>query len=188
MMVLNTVAKYYPQLDRPSKSSKSIMRSEGRPKSVASQKSDTKSRKSQKSGGASGQEDTISTIPRQVLNTENVQSFMYTYILEKLKSEKLHLQVDGKYEAFLANLANPLKINEMRTMKEQNYQQFRQLLSSFTGSPILRLIKENQEALGLDPDVFDLVYEGFWDLYTFHPQCSDISARKLQTWIQKINL
>ena len=38
MMVLNTVAKYYPQLDRPSKSSKSALRGsqDSRPKSVAS--------------------------------------------------------------------------------------------------------------------------------------------------------
>ena len=42
--------------------------------------------------------------------------------------------------------------------------------------------------MDLDPDVFNLVYEGFWDLYTFHPAVRDISAKKLQTWIQKIKL
>ena len=42
--------------------------------------------------------------------------------------------------------------------------------------------------MDLDPDVFKLVYEGFWDLYTFHPEVRDISAKKLQTWIQKIKL
>lgn len=97
--------------------------------------------------------------------------------------------VDGMYEHYLTKgLKNPLKINEMRTMKENNYDTFRKMLSNYTGSPVLRLMKENQEALGLDPDVFDLVYEGFWDLYAFHPQCTDVSARKLQTWIQKIEL
>ena len=100
----------------------------------------------------------------------------------------MSIQVDGKYEQFLQGLANPLSLNEMRTMKEKNYQQFRELLSNYTGSPVLRLMKENQEALGLDPEVFDLVYEGFWDLYSFHPQCMDLSARKLQVWIQKIVL
>lgn len=40
----------------------------------------------------------------------------------------------------------------------------------------------------MDADIFDLVYEGFWDLYTFHPQIRDISARKCQGWIQKIKL
>ena len=105
-----------------------------------------------------------------------------------MKCEKMQIQVDGRFEAFLANLGNPLKLNEMRTMKEANYNNFRQLISNFTGSPILRLIKENQEELGLDPDIYDLVYEGFWDLYSLHPQCMDLSARKLQLWIQKINL
>jgi len=98
-----------------------------------------------------------------------VQTFIYNYILERMKSEKMLMQVDAKYEQFLNGLGNPLQINEMRTMKAGNYDTFRKLLSNFTGSPVLRLIKENQEALGLDPDVFDLVYEGFWDLYTFHP-------------------
>lgn len=73
-------------------------------------------------------------------------------------------------------------------MKAENYDNLRQLLSNFMGSPILRLIKENQEKLEIDPEVFDLVYEGFWDLYTFHPQVRDVSARKLQAWILKIKL
>lgn len=120
-----------------------------------------------------------------------MQTFIYKYVLEKLKNEeqKLHLMVDGRYEHFLAHaLKNPLAMNEMRTMKDNNYIPFREMLSHFTGSPVLRLIKENQEKLELDPDVFDLVYEGFWDLYSFHPQCSDVSAKKLTAWITKINL
>ena len=96
--------------------------------------------------------------------------------------------VDSRYEKFINNLSNPLNINEMRTMKADNYDNLRQLLSNFMGSPILRLIKENQEKLEIDPEVFDLVYEGFWDLYTFHPQVRDVSARKLQAWILKIEL
>lgn len=96
--------------------------------------------------------------------------------------------VDSRYEKFMNNLSNPLNINEMRTMKADNYDNLRQLLSNFMGSPILRLIKENQEKLEIDPEVFDLVYEGFWDLYTFHPQVRDVSARKLQAWILKIKL
>ena len=54
---------------------------------------------------------------------------------------------------------------------------------------MLKLIKDNQEALDLDPDVFDLVYEGFWDLYTLQPKVKDVSNKKLQQeWIKKINL
>lgn len=117
-----------------------------------------------------------------------MQTFIYTYILEKLKCEKLAMQVDARFEKFLNNLANPLQLNEMRTMKEDNYKNLRAILTKFMGSPVLRLIRDNQAALDLDPDVFDLVYEGFWDLYTFHPEVKEFSARKLQTWIQKVKL
>ena len=85
----------------------------------------------------------MSEIPRQILNNEVVQQFMYAYINEKMKVEKMAMQVDGKYEQFLQGLANPLSMNEMRTMKEKNYQQFRELMSNYTGSPVLRLMKEN---------------------------------------------
>ena len=40
----------------------------------------------------------------------------------------------------------------------------------------------------MDPDVFDLVYEGFWDLYTLKPKIN-VSAKKLKDeWIKKIKL
>ena len=123
-----------------------------------------------------------------VLNEHTVQNFLYSFILEKIKTEKLSMQVDHRFEKYLNNLANPLQLNEMRTMKEEKYTDLRTLLSNFLGSPILRLIKDNIEEFEFDPDVFDLVYEGFWDLYTFHPAVRDVSARKLQGWIQKIKL
>ena len=75
--------------------------------------------------------------------------------------------VDARFEKFLNSLPNPLQLNDMRTMKNDKFDQMRDLLSAFVGSPILRIIKDNLEVLELDPDVFDLVYEGFWDLYTF---------------------
>ena len=73
-------------------------------------------------------------------------------------------------------------------MKGDNYPNMRKLLSNFLGSPVLRMIKDNQEALDMDPEVFDLVYEGFWDLYTIKDNACEISARKLQAWIAKIKL
>ena len=74
-------------------------------------------------------------------------------------------------------------------MKGENYPTMRTLLTNFLGSPVLRLIKDNQEALDMDPEVFNLVYEGFWDLYTIRDnQLRDVSARKLQAWIAKIKL
>ena len=136
MMVLNTIAKFYPQYDRPSKSRSQLRgSSNSRPRSHASQQSGSKH-----SEAAS---DNKSEIPRQILNNEIIQQFIYQYINEKMKCDKMQLQVDGKFEAFLASLANPLQLNEMRTMKEPNYSTFRKLISNFTGSPLLRLMKEN---------------------------------------------
>ena len=59
MIVLNCVAKYFPQLDRPVKTGRS---GGSRPKSHASGKSGNKSERSQKSEAAG------SEIPRQILN------------------------------------------------------------------------------------------------------------------------
>jgi hypothetical protein len=33
-----------------------------------------------------------------------------------------------------------------------------------------------------------MVYEGFWDLYCKKPQTSDLTAKKLDGWINKVNL
>ena len=33
-----------------------------------------------------------------------------------------------------------------------------------------------------------MVYEGFWDLYCKKPQTSELTSRKLDGWINKINL
>ena len=181
MIVLNTIAKYYPQLDRPVRTGRS---GSNRPKSTTSKKSG--GGKSARSGAA--ESEAASEAPRLIITANVVQNFIYTYILEKLKSEKFALLVDKRYELFLQNLPNPMQLNEMRTMKPDKYEQLRALLSNFVGSPALRIIKDNMAKLDMDPDVFDLVYEGFWDLYTFHPQLRDVSARKLQGWIQKVRL
>lgn len=124
-----------------------------------------------------------------ILTPHVVQNFIYNYILEKIKSERFSMLVDARFEKFLNSLPNPLQLNDMRTMKPEKFNQMRDLLSNYLGSPVLRIIKDNAQALDLDPDVFNLVYEGFWDLYTFKDsQLRDVSARKLQTWIQRIKL
>lgn len=123
------------------------------------------------------------------MNAQVVQTFIYQYISEKLKTEKFAMQVDARFEKFLASLQPPLALNEMRTIKKEHiYSDMRKILANFMGSPILRLMKDNCEKLEMDPEIFDLVYNGFWDLYSFHPEIRDVSARKLQAWILKIKL
>ena len=106
-----------------------------------------------------------------------------------MKTEKFNLFVDGRFERFLNTLPQPLELNNIRTLKEQKYNELRRLLTNHTGSPILKLLKDNADALDLDCDVFDLVYEGFWDLYTLKPKCKDVSSNRLQKeWIKRVNL
>lgn len=99
-------------------------------------------------------------------------------MLEKLKVEKLSVEVDPFFEHFLKSLKIPLALNTMRTMKEPNLTNFRELIREKSGGIVMNLIRANQEFLGLEPGIFDLVFEGFWDLYTFKPQ-TEISAKKL---------
>ena len=97
MIVCNTIAKFYPQLDRPVKTGRS---GGSRPKSNVS--GGDRSERSQRSEGAT------SEVPRNIINATVIQNFIYTYILEKLKCEKFAMQVDYRYEKFLTGLANPL--------------------------------------------------------------------------------
>ena len=112
MLVLNTVARYYSRLDVPSKSSASSRHASQRPKSSASavvaDGDDTKS-----VGSAN--------IQHKILDPKVIQKFLYDFIFEKLKTERLPIQVDPSYVEFLNNLPHRLELNEMRTMKEPNY-------------------------------------------------------------------
>lgn len=59
-------------------------------------------------------------------------------------------------------------------MKESNYLKFRQLLSDPAqyGDEVLALLAEHGEKLGLSKAAYDMVYEGFWDLYCKKPHAS----------------
>jgi hypothetical protein len=76
----------------------------------------------------------------------------------------------------------------MRTMKEPNYSQLRELIRKKAGGIVLNMIRDNQQLLDLEHGIFDLAFEGFWDLYTFNPQVSDLNGKKLLSWIPKIKL
>ena len=81
-----------------------------------------------------------------------------------------------------------MKLNEMHVMKEEKYLKFREIISKELADPILEVIRDNQVALGLDPDIFDLVYEGFWDLYCMRPRCDGITPKMIQVWINRFIL
>ena len=47
---------------------------------------------------------------------------------------------------------------------------------------------EHSEHIGVSANTYQMVYEGFWDLYCKKPETTDLTAKKLEGWINKINL
>ena len=80
-----------------------------------------------------------------MLDPRVIQTFIYNYVLEKLKVERLAVQVDDAFEKFLNQLKVPLQLNEMRTMKEPNYSDLRELISGSKQSAILKIMHDNAE-------------------------------------------
>lgn len=120
-----------------------------------------------------------------------IQNFIYTFIETKLKTEKFTFMVGKAYEQFLASLEKPLQLNEMRVMKEANYAKFRSILSDPAqyGDEVLALMAEYGEVLGISKEAYDMVYEGFWDLYCKKPHASaEIAPKKLEGFLQKVKL
>jgi Radial spoke protein 3 len=120
-----------------------------------------------------------------------IQNFIFTFIETKLKTEKFTFMVGIEYEQFLNSLEKPLQLNEMRAMKESNYIKFRQLLSdpSKYGDEVLSLMAEHGDKLGLSKQAYDMVYEGFWDLYCKKPHATaDIPVKKLEGFLSKVKL
>lgn len=76
-------------------------------------------------------------------------------------------------------------------MKEANYIRFRQILSdsSLFGDEVLALMKEQGHVLGLPSEAFNMVYEGFWDLYCKKPDASaEIPVKKIEGFLGKVKL
>jgi len=184
MIVLNALAKFFPSIDRPPVTPAN---EENKDKTSPSNKNEPASKPESATLSKSPSMDAIPAHDRMFFNPPTIQSFIYNYIGEKLKTDRIQLLVDHRFENFLNSLPVPLPINEMRTLKELNYNKMRALLTKHVGNPVLETIRRNQDTLGLDEDIFGLVYEGFWDLYTLKSQ-TGTSAKKLQQWIQKINL
>lgn len=124
-------------------------------------------------------------------NKEMIQNFIHTYIQDKKKTEKIHMVVGHAYEQFLGGLEKaPMKLNEMRNMKEPNYSKLRSIIRdpSKFGDPVLTLMHQNCESVGISRNSYNMVYEGFWDLYCKKPATKELTAKKLDGWINNIAL
>ena len=74
----------------------------------------------------------------------------------------------------------------MRTLKNQKFDELKSLLRKDVGGLGLQWMSDYASEIGLKEEIFSLVYESFWDLYTFKSCVDSFSAKKLQLWINKI--
>jgi hypothetical protein len=106
-----------------------------------------------------------------------------------MKCEKFVLTVGHAIEDFLTGLEKPLTLNEMRVMREPNYSKFRELLADPANwDDPLREMRLHAELIGLDPKIFDMVLECFWDLYCKKSGHPDIGVKKCEGLIQRVKL
>lgn len=61
----------------------------------------------------------------ELLSPKTIQNFLFLYIDAKMRNDKMVVMVGKEVELFLNSLEKPLQLNEMRVMKEANYQKFR---------------------------------------------------------------
>lgn len=121
---------------------------------------------------------------------QNIQNFIHYFIGEKAKAEKLSLVVGHAYQRFLEGLERPMKLNEMRNMKEPNYSKLRETVRDprLYGDPIMRVFAEKSDLVGVPSNTYHMIHEGFWDLYCKKPATPDLTAKKLEGWINRILL
>lgn len=76
-------------------------------------------------------------------------------------------------------------------MKEEAYKTLRSLLRNPEnfGDKVLGNMAIDPEKIGISQNVFNTVWEGFWDLYYKRPHPdTGLNTKKFETWIQNINL
>ena len=102
----------------------------------------------------------------------------------------MQITIGQEYVNFIEGLEKPMKLNEMRNMKEPNYTKLRDILknTAMYGDPFLRGLAEFADEIGLSRNSYNMIYEGFWDLYCRKPAPVDLTAKKLEGWVNFINL
>lgn len=192
---------------RQSKKSSKSSKSKDKEKKDEEKKKEEEDAKSRKSEGAKTDRDSTKGEATSAYNSfnpsvepnikekgwwtkSNVQNFIHHYIGERLTVEKMQLIVGPAYQKFLEGLEKPMKVNEMRNMKEPKYSKLRETIRNPKnyGDPVMKFFAENCESLGVSLNTFHMVIEGFWDLYCKKPATPDLTAKKLEGWINNINI
>jgi len=114
-----------------------------------------------------------------------ITNFLFHFIDNKMKCEKFVMTVGLAVEDFLANLEKPLILNEMRVMREPNYSNFRSLVSDTSkfGDQVLKEMREYCKHLDLNPEIFDMVMDCFWNIYCKKSGHPDIGVKKSEGFI-----
>jgi hypothetical protein len=122
----------------------------------------------------------------------NIQKFLFTYIGEKMRTANMSLMVGHSYKTFLESLPQPMELNTTRkNMKDEAYKNLRTLLRTPEnfGDQVLGNMCADPEKIGISANVFNTVWEGFWDLYYKRPVPeTDLNTKKFEGWITNINL
>jgi len=103
----------------------------------------------------------------------------------------MQLTIGHAYGKFLASLSpKPMALNEMRNMKEPNYSKLREVLRDprLYGDPLMKKLCEGADTIGISANSYNMVHEGFWDLYCKKPATTDLTAKKLDGWVNFVNL
>lgn len=56
------------------------------------------------------------------------------------------------------------------------------------GDPILRGLANFADEIGLSRNSYNMIYEGFWDLYCRKAVPAELTAKKLEPWVNFVNL
>lgn len=99
--------------------------------------------------------------------------------------------VGHAYMKFISNLEKPMKLNEMRNMKEPNYSIIREILRDPKkyGDITLAKMMEGCEMLGIPSNSYHMVHEGFWDLYFKKPAATtELTSKRLDGWVNFMNM
>jgi len=88
-----------------------------------------------------------------------------------MKSAKMSLVVGQAYKKFLDNLEKPIEFGKARQMKEPNYTKLRELIRTpkFMGNQTFKAFAERAEDIGISMNAYNMVHEGFWDIYWMKP-------------------
>jgi hypothetical protein len=122
----------------------------------------------------------------------NIQNFLFSYIGEKLRSQNMSLMVGHGYLKFISELPQPMELNQTRkNMKEEAYKTLRTILRTPEkfGDAVLGNFAADAEKIGISANVFNTVWEGFWDLYYKRPVAdTGLNTKKFEGWINNIAL